>query len=118
MKKLSEYKDEEAIVVLGNLLEPMGDIMTDADVVEMFKDEKSTVMQVAQKIISGHAKAVMQILTILNEGEYHCTIPSLIKDLVAVLGDQDLWDFFKSQGQMMASTSSTSALENTEDLAQ
>ena len=50
MKRLSDYKDDEAIDVVGELLEPMGVILSDEDILKDMQSEKSTII-CASKIL-------------------------------------------------------------------
>ena len=101
MKKLSEYKDEEALEVLGNLIEPATEIILDKEVVAKFKQNKLKGIALA---IKRHRRAVFCCLAALNgedEDSYTCNIVSLPKTILDVINDKDLLDFFGSQGQEM-----------------
>ena len=113
MKKLSEYKDEDALDLFADLIDPITDIMGDKEVVNSFTKESK--IKGIQMMIKKHKGAVFQCLAIL-EGipveEYHCDILSLPKTILEIMNDEGLMDFFKSQGQQMEEESFGSVMEN------
>ena len=50
MKRLSDYKDDEAIDVVGELLEPMGVILSDEDILKVRKINHYLCKQNSEKI--------------------------------------------------------------------
>lgn len=117
MKKLSEYKDEEALDLLAEILEPVTEIIADKEVVEEFM-KKSRIAGVITAI-KKHKKAIIQCLAAMDGvpvEEYHCNILTLPKTLLAIINDKDFLTFFKSQSQeFMDEESSGSAMESGED---
>ncbi len=116
MKKLSEYKDEDALELLADLITPISEIASDKKVISAFrKKSKLAGISVA---IKQHKKAVMECLAIL-EGvsleDYHCNIITLPKTILEIINDTELADFFVSQSQQMDKESSGSATENSEE---
>ena len=61
MKRLSEYKDEEALDLLADILSPTVEIMQDEAVQKFFNkgDENMTVADVVTLVIKTHKKAVI-----------------------------------------------------------
>lgn len=115
MKKLSEYKDEAALDLLADILEPAAEIMGDPEMKEAFQNGNR--MKMAKAVIKAHKKAVLEILAVM-EGvpveEYHCNVFTLPMRVIEVLNDDALISVFTSQAQeMMQSVSSGSATENT-----
>ena len=114
MKKLSEYKDEEALDLLADLMEPVTEIITDKEVVEAFF--KKTRLSGIMLAIKKHKKAVFECMAILDGvpvEEYHCNLITLPKTILAVVNDKEFLTFFKSQGQeYLEEESSGSATEN------
>lgn len=113
MKKLSEYKDEEALDVLADLIDPVLNIFSDKEVADWYR--KGVIIKSVQVAIKNHKTDVMNMLTTLNRGEYHCTLISLPKDLFEVFNDKELKDFFVSQEQIISETLSGSPTESIEE---
>jgi hypothetical protein len=115
MKKISEYKDEEAIELLADLLDPVVLIFAEPDIAA-FAQQKNYIKAV-QIAIKKHKKEVMEIMAIL-EGvpveEFHCNIVTLPKMLLSILNDPMLQDFFTSQVQTDSEIPSGPAMETTE----
>ena len=101
MKKLAEYKDEEAIELLADLLDPVATIFTEKDTVKYMR-EQNYVKAVATAV-KGHSKEVKEIMATL-EGvpvkEFHCDLLTLPKMLIDLFNDPLLQDFFTVQAQM------------------
>lgn len=120
MKRLSEYKDEEALDLLADILSPTVEIMQDESVQKFFNkgDENMTVADVVTLVIKTHKKAVMQIMAALEgvpSEEYHCNIFTLPAQLMQVVNDPDLRAFFALQGQTDSASTSGSATGISED---
>lgn len=115
MKKLSEYKNEEALDLLAEILEPVADIFADKEFVSKLQGNR---MSAIKYLIKNHKQSILSILASF-EGvpleEYQCTVFSLPIALVNLFNDPDLLDFFKSQGLRINEESSGSATENTEE---
>ena len=115
MRKLSEYKNEEALDLLADILEPVAHIFADKDFVEQLQTNK---MSAIQHVIRNHKSDVLMIMARLegvSVDEYQCTIFTLPMALINMLNDPDLIDFFKSQGLKINEESFGSATENIED---
>lgn len=121
MKRLSEYRDEEALDLLADILNPVVEIMQDEKVQKFFdknSGEKMTVADVVTLVIKAHKKAVMQIMAALEgvpSEEYHCNIFTLPAQLMQVVNDPDLRAFFALQGQTDSASTSGSATGLSED---
>lgn len=100
MRSLSSYKGEEALDVLADLIDPITEILSDPKN-RVGKFTKENRMDIISNCIKNHKKAVLQILARL-EGvpvdKYECTIFSLPSALLQILNDEELADFFISQG--------------------
>ena len=115
MRKLSEYKNEEALDLLADILEPVAHIFADKDFVEQLQTNK---MSAIQHVIRNHKSDVLTIMARLegvSVDEYQCTIFTLPMALINMLNDPDLIDFFKSQGLKINEESFGSAMENIGD---
>ena len=112
--KLSEYQGEAALDVLADLIEPAGEIMSDKEIGEVFKENRFKAIGLA---IKNHKKAVMQILATMDGvpvEEYKCNVFSLPVKILEILNDQEMIQLFQYQGQTGDAKSSGSASENTE----
>ena len=116
MKKLSEYRNEEALDLLADIIEPCVIVFGDPDFIQAAKSKDVT--GTIKFLLKNHQKSVIQILATL-EGvpvdEYECNLATLPVTLLQIVNDSDLMDFFKSQGQELVQTSSGSAMVSTED---
>ena len=117
MRKFKDYKDEEAIDLLADIIEPAYNIMSDETVRKAFKSEKKLI-SLAKTICTNHKKEVFEILAAMDGKkveDYHCTFFTLPFRVLEILNNQELLDFFSSAAGMTASESSISAMENTAD---
>lgn len=119
MKKLSEYRDEEALDLLADILNPVVEIMQDEKVQEGFKKGSGkTLAQVVTLAIKSHKRAVMDIMAALDgvdPSEYHCDIFTLPMKAMEIANDPDLRSFFASQGQINSASTSGSAMGISEE---
>lgn len=115
MKKLSEYKNEEALDILAELIEPCISIFGDKEIINGLRNRQISSVKL---IIKNYKKEILTILATL-EGvpvdEYECSIVTLPTTIMGMLNDPDLMAFFNSQGLEMVETSSGSATESTEE---
>lgn len=110
--RLSEFKDEKALQVISDLLEPIGRIAANPENAEA-KD--LGVFEFVSTILRNSGKDVMTMLAILNEqdpADYHCTAASVMMDVFTMLDDPELMMLFGLQRQTPASSGSAS--ESTE----
>ena len=114
--KLSDYKGEDGIYLLADILEPATEIVSDAKIKEAVS-AKASRLYIAKLLMKDHAKSIIEIFAAI-EGEdpktYKPNIIELTKNLLDLLNDEDMLDFFTSQAQMTGITSSGSATENIE----
>lgn len=115
--RLSDYKNEEAIDVLADMIEPAAMIMTDPKVADMFNSGKPRILLV-KYALKEHKKNVIELVAALHRQkpkELKFTMISLVKDLLDVMNDPELQSVFTLQGQNSESMSSGSAMESTEE---
>ena len=113
--KLSEYQGEAALDILADLIEPAGEIMSDKEIGDVFKENRFKAIGLA---IKNHKKAVMQILATMDGvpvEEYKCNVFTLPVKILELLNDSELIRLFTYQGQTGDAKSSGSASVNTED---
>ena len=118
MKKLSEYKGDEAIELLADLVDPVLEIISDAEIADQL--QKKLYAAAVKPILKAHKQAVLQILALLNgktveEYKSEVNLFTIPKALLELLNDPDLMNLFTSAEQTEGVTSSGSASENTED---
>lgn len=112
--KLSDLKGEAALDALADLIEPITEIVTDAEFVRLAKSNAPR-PKLIKAAIKGHKKAIIEILAILDgvpPDEYEVNLVTLPKKLLEVFNDPDVASLFQSQGQV-TKTSSGSVTENT-----
>ena len=113
--KLSEYRGEEALDILADLIEPAGEIMSDKEMVKVFKENRFKAIGMA---IKNHKKAVIQIMASIDGvpvDEYKCNVFTLPVKILEILNDPELVQLFTSQGQTGDANSSGSASANTKE---
>lgn len=112
--KLSEFKDDAALDLIADIIEPATEILADPAIKEAFGHSKMAAIKVA---IKSHKNAIREIVARLdgkNPEEYHFTALSLPVKLLTLLNDPELQQLFTSSGQMEDVTACSSASENTE----
>ena len=113
--KLSEFKDDAALDLIADIIEPATEILADPAIKEAFSRSKMAAIKVA---IKSHKNAMREIVARLdgkNPEEYHFTALSLPVKLLNLLNDPELQQLFTSSGQMEDETACSSASENTEE---
>lgn len=116
MKKLSEYKDEEALDMLADLIDPVVNIFGDKEVADYYRS--GVMLKAVQISIKKHKNDVINMLSILEgvpREEYHCNLLTLPKVLLNIFNDPELTSFFEEQSEKDSETPSGSVTENTED---
>lgn len=117
MKRLSDYKGEDAIELWGDLIEPLTVILGDKEIADIIQSGKPKLM-VAKTILSNHKKEAEQILMRIDDSPLDGL--NILMRLLAILADigenEEIKSFFGFAGQETAEKESTgSVTENTED---
>jgi len=115
--KLSEFRGEDALDVLADLIEPAMEIMGDKEFTQAFRQKK--IPKAVKTAIKNHKKSVLEIMAAteredVEEYAKKVNVFTLPVKLVELLNDENVISLFTSQGQTEASESSGSATENTE----
>lgn len=115
--KLSEYKGEQALDMLADVMEPATVIMADKEIARLAKADVPKI-KIFREAIKRHKKEVIEILAILDGSdpeEYaeKVNIFTLPKKLLETLNDPDFMSLFTLQGQK-TETFSGSATESIE----
>lgn len=113
--KISDYKNEDALELLADLIEPTSKILNDEDVKSAIQ-RKCKIYEIVKIAIKNNKNSIIEILARLDGKaveDYECTPMSILTDMMQILNDKELVDFFQLQEQMVDKTSSGSATENT-----
>lgn len=123
MKKLSEFKDDEAMDVLAEILEPASNLIGNPNFKTAIRGDKEkgikkNRLQAVKIAIKENREDVVKIMAILNEKpveEFHYNLLTLPKMMLEIFNDKELIDFFSSQSEEDLQTPFGSAMENTEE---
>lgn len=120
MKKLSEYKDDEALDLLADLIEPIAAIAADEEFKAAMKEHKR--LSAVRIAVKSHKQEVKEILAAM-EGvpveEFHCNVLTVPMRLLEIINDKELFSVFTSQVQEIEqSIVSGPAMETTGEDAQ
>ena len=111
--RLSDYKNEEALDLIAEIIEPASAIMSDEKVMEMVRGKKNKMLLVSY-ILKHHKDSTMEVIAALHrttKDKVQFNAVSVINDLLDVLNDPEIEMLFSSQGQ--TSDTSGSATETT-----
>lgn len=117
--KLSEYKGEDALELLADILEPTAIILKDQSVWELAK--KSRPIDCVTYVLREYKKEIIQIMAAMDGvsvDKYECNVFTLPSKLLEITNDEDMKTFFNSQLQNVAGeyfgavTEDTPAAEN------
>ena len=119
MKRLSEFRDLDAIKLVSQLMLPIGRIVQNNAVKAARKEAKDagrdmSMAELASVMLEAGAEDLMTMLALLNEtdpAEYHCNAVTVLSDVLTMFGDPDMQALFGLQRQTPASSGSAS--ENT-----
>lgn len=114
MKQLSEFKNEEGVVVVAKLLSPISRIVLKLK--DAGKKPMGSAVEFLSQVLEESPKDIMEIFAILSETpveQYECNAASLLMDTVKLAADKEFMSLFGLQSQ--TPTSSGSASESTED---
>lgn len=96
--KLSEYKNEDALDLLADLLDPVAHIFADEEVKRIFTT--GTKIETIRYVLKNHSKRIIEILARLEGVEakdYNANIAKMTASLLEILNDEELIGFFTSQ---------------------
>lgn len=115
MKKLADYKGEEAIDLWMDLLEPIGNILQNDKVKKAYKKGGNRI-KVAQEIVKECRKDAVTIMLRIDPTPIDGLniVIRLIDIIMEFEQSEELKDFFRSAGTATGGVSSGSATENTE----
>ena len=99
MKNLSDYRDDDALDLLADIIEPATEIFADEEVKKAFGKSKLAAIRIA---IKHHKHELMQIMARMDGvpvEEYHCNVLTLPARLLQILSDEELTTFFTDAAQ-------------------
>lgn len=111
--KISDYKNEAALDLLADILEPAATIFADPQFKVVVTS--SNRMSAVTYVIKNHKKEIIQILARIegvSPSEYKGTVITMTKQVLDLLNDEELVGFFSSQGLMEEKKSSIKPMEN------
>ena len=112
--RLSEYKDEEALDVLADIIEPASNIIQDPKIRDSY--DSGTIIQTAKVIIKEHKSDIMSILARLDNTpveEYHCSLFDLPRKVMEIISDVNMSGFFNLSADLTEKDASADATEIT-----
>lgn len=115
--RLSDFKDDDALDVLADILEPAAEILADEEI-ERMRNAKTNRIKIIAYAIKNHKRAVIEILARLDNTpveDYHVNAVTLPIQLLTLVNDPEVQILFTSQGQNSGVTSSGSAMVSTEE---
>ncbi len=119
--KLSDYKGEDAIELLANILEPTMEIVGDPIITESIKDSKKmTRGALIKTIIKDHKKPILEILAYINgedPASYEPDILTLTMSLIELFNDEAFLQLFPSQDQSVSDLHSGPAMADIQESA-
>ena len=93
MKKLSDYKGEEAIELWADLVDPLTEMLGDAEIKDVVTKGKSK-LDIAKTILKNHSKEAADILTRIDPTPIDGL--NIVLRLIALLGEIDANEEIKS----------------------
>lgn len=112
--KLSDFRGEEAVEVLADLMTPITNIINDPKVKTMVKGGEVR-LKIAEYLLKEHSKDILAMYCILNRTTEDTATPvALTQTVLEVMNDKELLDLFTSQARNTDNEYSGSVTENTE----
>lgn len=99
--RLSDFKDDEALDVLADILEPTAGILADEEIQKM-RDEKANRIKIVAYVIRHHKQEIIEILARLDctpVEEYHVNAVTLPIKLLELVNDPEVQILFTQQSQ-------------------
>lgn len=121
--KLSDFRGEDAIDVLAEIIEPATEIVTDEEIKKSIEGkDKKKIGAIVKLALKRHKHAVIEVLAACERKPYdeylnEVTVFTLPLKALEVFNDKELVSFFQSQLAMIVDESSGSATENIEEEA-
>lgn len=115
MKRLSDYKGEEAIELWGDLLEPLTKIISDKEIANTIKSGKPKIL-IAKTILANHKKEATEILLRIDPTPIDgLNIVLRLGSIISEIGESDELKTFFGFAEQANNESSGSVTVNTEE---
>lgn len=114
--KLAEYKNEDALDLMADLLEPVATILADQEFVGLAQKNVSKI-ELIKHVMKKHGKEIIAILARIDGvpvKDYTIGALEIPKRLLEIINDPEMASFFQSQGQTVVGVHSGSVTENIE----
>lgn len=105
--KITEFKNEEALDLLVDILEPTSELFDDKAFTKAITT--SNKMEAVKIAVKDHKESILTILAKLNKqsrDEYQANLLEMTNQILEIFNDKELVDFFISQGLMKADDAS------------
>ena len=119
--RLSDFKGEEALDVLADIIEPLSLILSDKEIQELAKEKNTPAIKYVKPAIKNHKKELIEVLARLDkksvkEYEKNLSLITLPKQVLELINDPEVQNLFRSQEETKVTqlASSSPATENTE----
>lgn len=115
--RLSDYKNEEALDLLADLMDYVAEILSDDKTMEVYKTEKKQTNFI-KYVIKHHKHTIIAMLARIDGTpveEFECDFFSLPSLVIEMFNNKMITNLFTSQEQSTESQSSGPATENTTD---
>lgn len=109
MRKLSEFENEDGVVVVARLLKPIANVV--ANVKDVKDLEGISPIELVTLMLEKSPKDVMEIFAILSEipvAEYKCNAATILADTITLASDKELMSLFGLRSQTPTSFGSVS----------
>ena len=103
MKSISDFKNEEAIDLLADLVDPIHNIIQDQDI-KIKIANKSTQKDAIKLVLKNHKESLLSIVALfegVSREDLACTPISIVVDCMQILNDKDFLDFLSSLAENM-----------------
>lgn len=103
--KLSDFKGEEALELLADIIEPMFEILGDDKFKDMVRSGTCDQMQMIKYLLKTHKKPILTILALMDKEDpetYEPNVLTIPLKLLELGNDPDIIKLFTSQGQKKA----------------
>lgn len=119
--RLSDFKGEEAIDVLADIIEPLTYILADEEIQKLSTEKNVPTIKYVKPMLKNHKKEVIEVLARLDNKsveDYKSTLSlvTLPMQVLELINDPEVQSLFQSQEQSQVTpiASSSPAMESTE----
>ena len=115
--RLSDYKGDEALDVLADLIDPIAEIASDREVLDILAHGKKR-LDAIKIMLKNHKRSVIQVLAALDREDpdtYKVSVLTLPLKLMELLNDPEVQSLFTSAEPTADATPSGSASESREE---